>query len=143
MAEYYPLLDRAVSGLTEPTAEARRSIYERARAALIGQLGRMDPPVPEDDIARESAALDEAIARVELRFAGGGPAPREAVPDAPRRGEPAPPVLPPRQPAAAPERAAPPVLPTGTAPPVVPPPSRERPVLGERPAPPVGAPAAP
>ena len=69
MAEYFPLLDRAVSGLTDPTVEARRSIYERARTALIGQLRRMDPPIPEEDIARESAALDEAIARVEAGFA--------------------------------------------------------------------------
>ncbi|RYC32851.1 hypothetical protein D3273_07155 [Lichenibacterium minor] len=146
MAEYYPLLDRAVSGLTEPTAEARRSIYERARTALIGQLRRMEPPVPEDDIARESAALDAAIARVEARFDDRGPAPvAEASPPMPApqpraeptpqpRAEPTPPAIPAPTAAAAPTRVPPPPLPTG-APPVVPPPSRERPVLGPRPAP--------
>ncbi len=149
MAEYFPLLDRAVSGLTEPTAEARRSIYERARAALIGQLRRMDPPVPEEDIARESTALDEAIARVEARFAEHGKAAATAPaaeaappppPPAPSRAEPAPRPAAPVPPPAA--RVPPPPLPTG-APPVVPPPSRERPGLGARPAPAGARPAAP
>ncbi len=133
MAEYFPLLDRAVSGLTEPTAEARRSIYERARTALIGQLRRMEPPIPEEDIARESTALDEAIARVEARFdAHGQTAATAALPPPPAtpRVEPTPPAVTPPSPAAA--RVLPPPLPTG-APPVVPPPSRERPVLGARP----------
>lgn len=65
MAEYYPLLARAVERLPESTAELRQSVYERARAALIGQLRKTEPPVPEGDIARESEALDAAIARLE------------------------------------------------------------------------------
>lgn len=65
MAEYFPLLERAVAGLTNATPEARQAIYERARSALLGQLRHMDPPVPEQDIARESAALDAAIGRLE------------------------------------------------------------------------------
>ncbi|MGI3899408.1 MAG: hypothetical protein ACRYGP_29605 [Janthinobacterium lividum] len=171
MAEYYPLLERAVAGLTESTAETRRSIYERARAALIGQLRHMDPPVPEEDIARESAALDEAIARVEAGVAEAAaprPAPAAAPIRVPPSAQPAPPrrVLPssppatrtiprpisPATPAAPPPAAAPPAaapatpppsLPIGTAPPVVPPPSRERPVIGQRPAPSIDRPAMP
>ncbi len=70
MAEYYPLLSRAVSGLRDAPAEARRAIYDRARQALLGQLRSMQPPVPEEDIQRESTALDDAIARVEGEIAG-------------------------------------------------------------------------
>ncbi|MDB5593343.1 MAG: uncharacterized protein JWM36_304 [Hyphomicrobiales bacterium] len=69
MAEYYPLLVRAVSGLAESTPDARRSIYERARAALLGQLRAVQPPVPEADIERESRSLDDAIARIEDEIA--------------------------------------------------------------------------
>ena len=68
MAEYFPLLERAVSGLPNSTPEARNALYERARSALLGQLRLSDPPVPESDIERESVALDEAIARVEANL---------------------------------------------------------------------------
>jgi hypothetical protein len=39
MADYYPLIARAIAGL-DPSApaESRRALYERARAALIAQL---------------------------------------------------------------------------------------------------------
>src|SRR5437763_1919839 len=65
MADYYPLIARAISGL-DPSApgESRRALYERARAALIAQLRSVQPP---------------------LRDRGGGP---------PRRGEATPPPLP-------------------------------------------------
>lgn len=81
MAEYYPLLVRAVSGLAESTPDARRSIYERARAALLGQLRAVQPPVPEPDIERESRSLDDAIARIEDEIAArlaSGQSPAEA-----------------------------------------------------------------
>jgi hypothetical protein len=65
MAEYYPLLAKAVAGLPTSTVETRRAIYERARKALIGQLRNLQPPVPEEDIERESQALDSAVARLE------------------------------------------------------------------------------
>jgi hypothetical protein len=68
MADYYPLLARAVSGLKTSTPEARRAIYDRARNALIGQLRGMSPPVPEPDILRESAALDAAVAQLEAEL---------------------------------------------------------------------------
>src|SRR5947209_812351 len=47
MADYYPLIARAIAGL-DPSApgESRRALYERARAALIAQLRRGDPNAP-------------------------------------------------------------------------------------------------
>lgn len=69
MADYYPLLAKAVAGLSNSTPETRRAIYERARTALIGQLRRMDPPVPEADLDREAEALEAAVTRLEAEFA--------------------------------------------------------------------------
>lgn len=68
MAEYYPLLAKAVAGLPNSTPEARRAIYERARKALIGQLQNLQPPLPEADVARETKALDVAMARLEAEL---------------------------------------------------------------------------
>jgi hypothetical protein len=68
MAEYYPLLAKAVSGLPEPTREARHALYERARNALLNQLRNIQPPVAESDIERESQALASAAARLETEF---------------------------------------------------------------------------
>jgi hypothetical protein len=69
MADYYPLLAKAVAALPESTADTRRAIYERARKALIGQLRKIEPPIAEADIARENGALDESIARLEGEIA--------------------------------------------------------------------------
>ncbi|MGP8171213.1 hypothetical protein, partial [Rhodoblastus sp.] len=81
MADYYPLLSKAVTGLKTSTPETRGAIYERARKALLGQLRNMQPPAPEAAIEREARALDEAIARIELDFAGTR-APAEETPTA-------------------------------------------------------------
>ncbi len=78
MADYYPLLSKAVTGLKTSTPETRGAIYERARTALLGQLRNMQPPAPEAAIEREARALDEAIARIELELAlAGGTTPIE------------------------------------------------------------------
>ncbi len=139
MAEYFPLLDRAVSGLPDQTSEARRAIYDRARAALIGQLRGMQPPIAEEDIGRENQALDAAIARIEARYPT-PVEPKRIEPNAPTTAasEPSRPrptlsprprqPLPSRPPVTAPAadvRA--PGLPTGKVPLVVPPPTRDRP----------------
>src|SRR6201997_2583024 len=65
MADYHPLITRAVEGLANSTAEARRTLYERARAALVAQLRGIDPPLSEADITRERLALEDAIRKVE------------------------------------------------------------------------------
>jgi hypothetical protein len=72
MAEYYPLLAKAVGSLPNSTPDSRRVVYERARKALIGQLRTLHPPVPDDDIDRESLELDRAIERLESELATGG-----------------------------------------------------------------------
>ena len=53
MADYHPLIARAVEGLANNTAEARRTLYERARAALVAQLRGIDPPLSEAEITRD------------------------------------------------------------------------------------------
>ncbi|MGL4974669.1 MAG: histidine kinase, partial [Bosea sp. (in: a-proteobacteria)] len=69
MADFYPILARAVSGLSDNTPEARAAIYARAGAALLRQLRSIDPPMSEADIAREQKTLDDATARLEAQFA--------------------------------------------------------------------------
>lgn len=70
MADYYPLIARAVSGL-DPNAsgESRRALYERARTALIAQLRGVQPPLTEAEITRERLALEEAVRKVEAEAA--------------------------------------------------------------------------
>jgi hypothetical protein len=70
MADYYPLIARAIAGL-DPSApgESRRALYERARAALIAQLRGVQPPLSESEITRERLALEEAVRKVESEAA--------------------------------------------------------------------------
>jgi hypothetical protein len=68
MAEYYPLLAKAVASLPNSTQETRRAIYERARKALVAQLRSLQPPLPDADVARETQALDDAVARLETEL---------------------------------------------------------------------------
>ncbi|MDB5629423.1 MAG: hypothetical protein JWQ51_1763 [Tardiphaga sp.] len=70
MADYYPLIARAISGL-DPSApgEQRRALYERARSALIAQLRSVQPPLTESEITRERLSLEEAVRKVESEAA--------------------------------------------------------------------------
>jgi len=69
MADYHPLIARAVSGLEKNTGENRRSLYERARVALVAQLRGVVPALEESEITRERLALEEAIRKVEAEAA--------------------------------------------------------------------------
>src|SRR3981081_2697111 len=73
MADYYPLIARAIAGL-DPSApgESRRALYERARAALIAQLRSVQPPLSESEITRERLSLEEAVRKVEAEAAQRG-----------------------------------------------------------------------
>src|SRR3954463_10543643 len=70
MADYYPLIARAIAGL-DPSApgESRRALYERARSALIAQLRSVQPPLSESEITRERLSLEEAVRQVESEAA--------------------------------------------------------------------------
>lgn len=68
MADYSPLISRAVAALKENTGEARRAVYDRARTALLAQLRGMNPPLPEETITRERVALEDAIRRVDAEY---------------------------------------------------------------------------
>src|SRR5271168_4510080 len=143
MADYYPLIARAIAGL-DPSApgESRRALYERARAALITQLRSVDPPLSESEITRERLSLEEAVRKVESEAAQrardasrpvdtsrgaarAGDALRAGGRPGSRPGEPGP------TSAAAPPSPQPP-QPPRPRPPAPPPPSRnERPPLGQ------------
>jgi hypothetical protein len=129
MTDYQPLIARAVEGLGKSTGEARRSLYERARSALVTQLRSVDPPLSESDITRERLSLEEAIRKVEADAARKArmetrsesrfeprplrPTPRAAPPapppssppppPAPAAQQPPPPPVPPTQERAAPQ----------------------------------------
>src|SRR5271167_1055462 len=70
MADYYPLIARAIAGL-DPSApgESRRALYERARSALIAQLRSVEPPLSDSEITRERLSLEEAVRKVESEAA--------------------------------------------------------------------------
>ena len=71
MADYQPLLTRAIANLASAsTWAARHAVYQQARKAQWVQLRTQDPPLRESDIAREEAALEDAIALVEAKFGG-------------------------------------------------------------------------
>jgi hypothetical protein len=78
MADYYPLIARAISGLDKNTGENRRALYDRARAALVSQLRGVQPALDETEITRERLALEESIRKVEAEAAK---RPRTDVPE--------------------------------------------------------------
>src|SRR6476619_5886639 len=91
MADYYPLIARAIAGL-DPNApgESRRALYERARAALIQQLRTVQPPLRESEITRERLSLEEAVRKVESEAAQRAREGRGSTRDSFRRANPRP-----------------------------------------------------
>jgi hypothetical protein len=72
MADYRPLLLRAISRLDANTPAARQSVYANARATLEGLLLLQDHAgIPGDEFDRERRALEGAIAIIESRMPGG------------------------------------------------------------------------
>src|ERR1035438_9531013 len=65
MIAYYTTIAGVVAGLDKNTGEARRAVYERARALLAAQLKQHNPPRTEAEIDRERLALEQAIRQVE------------------------------------------------------------------------------
>jgi len=65
MADYYTLISNGIAALDKKTGESRRVFYDRARATLVDQLRRADPPLSETLIEQERLALEDAIRKVE------------------------------------------------------------------------------
>jgi hypothetical protein len=65
MTDYYAVLKKAVSGFETESGDARRSVYDKARTALIAQLKSIDPPLTTSEISRQRLELEEAIRKVE------------------------------------------------------------------------------
>lgn len=138
MADYYPLLARAIEGLPDKSEAGRKVVYDRARRALLNQLRAAEPTLREGDVAREQQALDAAIARLERDFARTPDAFRNlganlanAMSDKPAPGAPSAPANPP--PPSAGRGVSPPAspgAPTGGSRPVAPPPARPAAPLG-------------
>ncbi len=83
MADYYPLIAKAIEGLSDKSPAIRRAVYDRARNALVAQLQRLEPPIAPADIERERAALDLAIGAVEAQYVL--PTPQTPIDDEPTR----------------------------------------------------------
>jgi hypothetical protein len=68
MADYRPLLIRAISRLDANTLAARQSVYANARTTLEALLLLQDHTrISEDELGHERRALEDAIATVESR----------------------------------------------------------------------------
>ena len=93
MADYKELLRRAVEALPENNGAARRAVYEKARAALVGQLRAINPPLAARDITAHRLQLEDCIRQVEQEaseavIAGLGSSKEEAPPPPPVYFEP-------------------------------------------------------
>lgn len=93
MADYKELLRRAVEALPENNGAARRAVYEKARAALVGQLRAINPPLAARDITAHRLQLEDCIRQVEQEaseavIAGLGSAREESPPPPPVYFEP-------------------------------------------------------
>jgi len=119
MADYYPVLTRAISALESNTAEARRAVYERARQAIVKQLRSYDPPLSESEITKERLSLEEAVRRIEAEARAAAKAASEAPPvsvSPPKPPAPKPPATPVPPSAPSPAAASPAAAPPASAP---------------------------
>ena len=65
MAEYYTVLKRAISGIDPNIPDARRTVYDKARNALIGQLKAVDPPLTTANRVRSPTAVSAPMPRIQ------------------------------------------------------------------------------
>ncbi|MBU1176396.1 MAG: hypothetical protein KKH72_13410 [Alphaproteobacteria bacterium] len=65
MADYRDLLRRAIDALPENNGNARRQVYDKARAALRKQLDAIQPELPSREKTHHRLQLEECIREVE------------------------------------------------------------------------------
>lgn len=71
MADFYNVLRKTIEALPVATGQARRSVYDRARMALGGQLDAMNPPLPPSEVSRQRLGLEDSIRAVEEDYIAG------------------------------------------------------------------------
>ena len=74
MANYYAVLERTLSGFTDPKDQLRTKLYERARSTIKRQLEGRNPPVEGDALVAELEKLETAISDIEKKYVPGGEA---------------------------------------------------------------------
>jgi lipoprotein-anchoring transpeptidase ErfK/SrfK len=88
MADYYPLIRKAIDRLDRPSEAARYNVYERARQALVRQL--RDAGIVDAKLDEHLQSLDRAVAQIEREFGDRRAEPTRVVRaarDEPRRTE--------------------------------------------------------
>ncbi len=65
MADYYPIVAKAVGALGSNNEEARRRVYDRARTALLSEVHKLVPALDQSEIMAEQLYLEVAIGEVE------------------------------------------------------------------------------
>jgi hypothetical protein len=65
MADYHSLVAKATNALGAHTEEARRRVYDRARAAFVSELHKLAPALDQSEIMAEQFYLELAIGEVE------------------------------------------------------------------------------
>lgn len=68
MADYFAVLNRTLSGFSDPKPALRDKLYERARSTIRKQLDMRRPALDAASIDAEMAQLEEAILRLEESF---------------------------------------------------------------------------
>lgn len=69
MADFVAVIRKAVDNLSDNSPENRAKVYDKARAAIRRQLDAMNPPPPEEVMARQMNKLEQAIDEVEAEHA--------------------------------------------------------------------------
>ncbi len=68
MADYYSVLKRTLSGFSNPKAQLRTKLYERARLTIKRQLEGRNPPLAKDALTAELDKLEKAISDIEQGY---------------------------------------------------------------------------
>src|SRR5215471_16359827 len=67
LADYFPLLSRAVSRLTVNNAQTRQGLYEYARKVLVAELERNNPERSPQAALREQIEFETTVLKVEAK----------------------------------------------------------------------------
>jgi hypothetical protein len=67
MADYYPVLARAVSSLAVNNAQTREELYEYARTVLVAELERNNPERSTQAALSERIEFETTVLRVEAK----------------------------------------------------------------------------